>query len=155
MDRASDNAMHQSRHEAGDYRRIEVITGVARRRRWTADEKAAMVAESLQPGINISELARRCGVHRGLLQTWRRVAIRAAADRGGRFVPLRIEDPSSSAPAEELLLCEPADVAPTDCGRSTEPARMELEGAGLRVRFTGPIDAAALGLVLGHLRRRA
>ena len=65
MDRASDNAMHQHRHEAGEYRRIEVITGVARLRRWTADHNAAMVAESLQPGINISELARRCGVHRG------------------------------------------------------------------------------------------
>src|SRR4051794_34018861 len=101
-----------------------------------------MVAESLQPGINILELARRWGVHRGLLQTWRRVALREA-DRGGRFVPLRIEDPSSYALAEEPLR-KPADVL-SGGGRSTEPARMELEGAGLRVRFTGPVDTAALG----------
>ncbi len=59
--------MHQHRHEGDAYRRIEVITGVRRRRRWTAEEKAAVVAESLQPGINISELARRFGVNRGLL----------------------------------------------------------------------------------------
>jgi transposase len=82
--------MHQHRHEAGEYRRIEVITGAVRRRRWAADEKAEIVAESLQPGMNVSELARRRGVNRGLLQTWRREAMREATDRGGLFVPLRM-----------------------------------------------------------------
>ena len=46
MDNATDNAMHQHRHEGSDYRRIELITGLSRRRRWTADEKAAIVTES-------------------------------------------------------------------------------------------------------------
>src|ERR1700748_3055327 len=54
MENASHNAMHQHRHEGSEYRRIEMITGPVRRRRWTAAEKAAPVAESLQPGINIS-----------------------------------------------------------------------------------------------------
>ena len=76
---SSHNAMHQHRHEGDEYRRIELITGVVRRRRWSAAEKAALVAESLQPGINVSALARRCGVNRGLLQTWRRAAMREAA----------------------------------------------------------------------------
>ena len=50
MDNARDNAMHQYRHEGSDYRRIELITGLSRRRRrWTAEEKAAIVMESLQP----------------------------------------------------------------------------------------------------------
>jgi hypothetical protein len=68
--------MHQHRHDAGQYRRIELITGASRRRRWTPAEKAALVAESLQPGVNVSDLARRAGVNRGLLQTWRRAAMR-------------------------------------------------------------------------------
>ena len=76
MENTSHNAMHQYRHEADEYRRIELITGVARRRRWSAAEKAAVVAESLQPGINVSMVARRHGVSRGLLQTWRRTAVR-------------------------------------------------------------------------------
>src|SRR3954451_19965605 len=59
MGSAGDSAMYQHRHEGGAYRRIELITGVARRRRWTAAEKAALVAESLEPGVNISALARR------------------------------------------------------------------------------------------------
>jgi hypothetical protein len=33
MGNASDSAMHQHRHEGGEYRRIEMITGVSRRRR--------------------------------------------------------------------------------------------------------------------------
>jgi transposase len=145
--------MHQHRHEADEYRRIEVITGVARRRRWTAEEKAAMVAESLQPGINVSELARRCGVNRGLLQTWRRGAMRGAADRGGLFVPLRIEDTSSSAEAEEPR-SKPADGAPTGSGPASGLGTVEIESGSLRVRFTGPIDSGALRLVLAHLGRR-
>jgi transposase len=40
-------------------RRIEVITGVERRRKWSAQEKAAIVAESLAEGAVISEVARR------------------------------------------------------------------------------------------------
>src|SRR3954468_10256970 len=79
MVNATDNAMHQHRHEGDEYRRIELITGSRRRRQWTAEAKAAVVAESLKPGTNFSALARRCGVNRGLLQTCRREAMREAA----------------------------------------------------------------------------
>ena len=75
MAHASLNAMHQDRHEADAYRRIELITGTARRRRWTIEEKMVIVAESTRPGVNVAEVARRFGVNRGLLQTWRRKAI--------------------------------------------------------------------------------
>ena len=39
--------------------RFEVITGPERRRRWSEDQKRAIVAESLAPGAVISEVARR------------------------------------------------------------------------------------------------
>src|SRR5690242_11061218 len=41
------------------YRRIEVLTGPGRRRRWSAEEKARIVAETLEPGASVSEVARR------------------------------------------------------------------------------------------------
>jgi len=41
---------HQERHQGGGYRRIELITGEARRRPWSAEEKARILAESFQPG---------------------------------------------------------------------------------------------------------
>jgi len=56
-----------------EYRRIEVITGMARRRRWSASEKLRVVEESLAPGASVSEVARRNGVAPNLLFRWRRL----------------------------------------------------------------------------------
>lgn len=50
-----------------DFSRIEVITGVARRRRFTAEQKVAVVEETMQPGMSISYVARRHGL---LAQAW-------------------------------------------------------------------------------------
>jgi transposase len=72
------NAMLDARQEGDSYRRIEVITGQRRRRRWTAQEKARIVAESFEEGANISEVARRHGVVRGLLTVWRHKLASAA-----------------------------------------------------------------------------
>jgi hypothetical protein len=60
------DAMLDARQEGDSYRRIEVITGQRRRRRWTAQEKARIVAESFEEGANISGRApqrRRPGCH--------------------------------------------------------------------------------------------
>src|SRR5215212_8703716 len=53
------------------FRRIEVITGVGRRRRWTDEEKAWIVAESLDPASTVSAVARRYGLHPSQLFVWR------------------------------------------------------------------------------------
>ncbi len=47
--------------QSGRLQRIEVITGVERRRKWRTEEKLAIVAESLVEGAVISEVARRHG----------------------------------------------------------------------------------------------
>jgi transposase len=154
MDNASFNAMHQDRHEADAYRRIELITGTARRRRWTDEEKAAIVAESTRPGVNVAEVARRFGVNRGLLQTWRRKAI------GERpvFVPLRVVGmvaaADNNADNNKDRTNTPRSIgAMTDA--STGPGTLEIESGGMRVRFSGPVDATALRLVMMHIGRRA
>jgi transposase len=56
---------------ADGFRRLEVITGVGRRRRWGLEEKARIVAESLDPANTASVVARRCGLHVSQLFTWR------------------------------------------------------------------------------------
>lgn len=48
-------------------RRVEVLLGKERRRRWSADEKAEITAASFVPGANISAVARQYGVSQGLL----------------------------------------------------------------------------------------
>ena len=97
----------------------------------------------MRPGVNISDLARRAEINRGLLQTWRRAAMREAAAHGEVFVPLRLQEPRTMAGDA------PGEIAPAATGV------IELESGRLRIRFSGPVDASALRLVLGHLGRPA
>src|ERR1700716_1520122 len=80
------DVMLDARQDGGSYRRIEVITGQRQRRRWTAQEKARIVAESFEQGANISEVARRNGVARGLLTVWRHKLAAAAGANAPRVV---------------------------------------------------------------------
>ncbi len=52
---------------------VEVLTGVQRRRRWSAEQKKAMVLECEQPGMNVSVVARKYEVHPNQLFRWRRL----------------------------------------------------------------------------------
>ena len=69
------------------FRRIEVLTGAPRRRRWNAAEKAAIVAESLRPGAVASTVALRHGLHRNQLYTWRRELRSAVVANAGMGLP--------------------------------------------------------------------
>jgi transposase len=57
----------------GKIDRVEVITSVQRRRRWSAEEKAAIVQETWAPGMSVSLVARRHGIAPNQLFTWRRL----------------------------------------------------------------------------------
>src|SRR6266480_735366 len=59
--------------------RVEVITGPERRRRWSDEQKRAIVAKSLAPGAVVSEVARRADVCPGQIYRWRQ-EFRAIAD---------------------------------------------------------------------------
>ena len=67
--------------------RVEVITSVERRRRWSAAEKEQLVAASLEPGACVSALAREAGIHPGQLYGWRR---QLRVRQGIGFAPVRI-----------------------------------------------------------------
>src|SRR5215218_8313084 len=95
-------ARHHDWHDRESDRRRELIVGSKRRRARSAREKASIVAETFAPGANVSEIARRHGLNRGLLFTWRRQVRSArpspdadATSEEGRdpvFVPVEIED---------------------------------------------------------------
>src|SRR3954469_21720318 len=82
------------------FRRIEVITGVGRRRRWTDEEKARIVAESLDPATTSSAVARRYGLHATQLFTWRqqlqRKALAAQTLGGPGFIPVLLAEDVAS-----------------------------------------------------------
>jgi transposase-like protein len=64
---------------ADDYRRIELITGEARRRHWTTEQKLQIIEESFLPGETVSSVARRRGVAPNLLYRWRRLLTEGGA----------------------------------------------------------------------------
>ena len=66
---------------------VEVITSVQRRRRWTAEQKKAMVEEAEQPGNSISSVARKYEVHPNQLFRWRRLI------HEGALLAARSEEP--------------------------------------------------------------
>ncbi|MHA3098241.1 transposase [Acinetobacter brisouii] len=53
--------------------RIEIITSVQRRRRYSGQEKAQFVALTLQVGSSVSSVARQYGIAPSLLFKWKRL----------------------------------------------------------------------------------
>lgn len=86
---------HTLEPEATAVRRLEVITGTGRRRRFSEDDKARVVEETLVAGAVVSEVARRHGLTPQQVFTWRRQARRPAEARTGleapQFVPAVVE----------------------------------------------------------------
>ena len=142
-----DEGMLEARHE-GKYRRIEVITGRRQRRNWTDEEKARILAESTEPDVNISAVARRWGVNRGLLNVWRRDAgltsRRSAkiSTQQPMFVPVTVVDDRTSP--ESL----PSDAARFAAGR------IEIEIAGARLTMIGSVAPELAQAVVAALRGR-
>src|SRR5260370_30535904 len=109
---------------------VTVLSGPERRRRWTASEKARIVAESLAPGAVVTAVAQRHDVHPNLVHHWRRQAKRAAGDgRGLKLLPVAVTGPVVTA------------------SKAAGSIESELSGGG-RVRVDARADEAALGLVL-------
>ena len=67
----------------GSIDRIEVITSVQRRRRWSAEEKARIVQETYAPGMSVSLVAWQHGIAPNQLFTWRRLYAEGALSAVG------------------------------------------------------------------------
>ena len=124
------------------------VLGVERRRRWSRDEKARIVEETLLPGAVVCEVARRHGVAQSLVFTWRRQA--RAAEPGGRegsiLLPVEIgaATPSGSQAARHSRAMA--------SGRRAKSGVIEIElSSGSCVRVDNEVDADALRRVLSVL----
>ena len=118
--------------------RVEVITGRERRRRWSEEEKRAIVGASLMPGAVVSEVARRADVVPGQIYRWRK-QLRVVADG---FAPVLIAPPDAGSAIVG------GDVA---CGESA----IEVEFAGkVRVRIPSSVPAELAAAVVKALSRR-
>jgi transposase-like protein len=95
--------------------RVEVITRVERRRKWSEAEKAAVLAETDAPGTNVAAVARKHGIARSVVYNWRS-ARRAQAIR--MFAPLSIGPRRTAA---RLHPADPATRKPTRLLRLSVP----------------------------------
>ena len=130
--------------------RIEVITSVERRRRWSAAEKARLVAAMNEPGAVVTEIARRAEVNASLLYRWRR-ELRGAQHKTPTFVPVRVAAEASDegpASAPVCLSQSPSSSAPP----AARPSITIAFGAEVRMTIEGALEASTLASVIGALR---
>src|SRR3954471_25034276 len=105
--------------------RFEVLTGPERRRRWSADQKRAIVAESFAPGAIVSDVARRADVSPGQIYRWRQ-ELRAATGFA------------------QVLIAAGKTAAVSDAGACPEPAiEVEVGKARVRIPASMPAELAA------------
>lgn len=134
-------------HKGDDLQRVEVITGVGRRRIWPPDFKARVVAESLEDGAVISDVARRHGLRPQQLFTWRN--------------QMRSEPPTGRTKVACFASVVVAPLVPERVGPAVAPARdsgsddrdlieVVLEGTIIRVRVA--VTAEALTAIVRALK---
>src|SRR3954468_15704028 len=152
------DARHHGRHGRARDRRLELITGSKRWRARSARAKAAIVAETFAPEANVPGIARRHGLNRGLLFTWRGEGRRARpgpvaeatseGERGPAFVPVEIEGPVGS-PAGSIIADPPSPIP-----RVPAPL-IEIVMKAVTVRVPTGVDAVRVATVLATLRALA
>ena len=111
------------------------------RRRWSAEDKARVVRESLRPGERVGEVARRYGVSRWQLSSWRTLA------RQGKL---------AVATSAETVGVEPRPqpaFAPLEVDSATGPVgSVVIEVREVTVRLDGDIDALRVAQIASALR---
>jgi transposase len=122
------------------FRRLEVLTGVGGRRRWSSDDKARIVEESLTPGATVSEVARRHDIRPQQLFGWRR--------------GMRIVEPAVQQMTFVPALVEAAEKTPRARPRAARAGRgdIELEIEGVVVCVRRGAEAKTVAAVIKALK---
>ena len=146
-------SMLEPMHVSERPQRFDVFTGAGRRRRFTAVEKAAIVAESYAEGISVCGVARRHGLTSQQLFGWRRLARLGSSLPAERplFVPVIVASEPEAPPRDEA----PTGPKPRRRRRRTEEASIEVEIGGVVVRVGRHADAGAIAAVIGALKAGA
>ena len=152
-------------HGVSNVRRIEVITGTGRRRRWSSDDKARIVEESLRPGANVSEVARHNGLSPQQLFAWRRAAHALFQEGADATTADRTEDfPAPGRRTDRQVRLsgggqETPAFAPVVIAATPSPPPLTASGAveiaigDMVVRIIGQVETSVLIAVLRAVRR--
>ena len=127
----------------GDDGRVAVPSGSARRRRWSAAEKAAVIRETLAPGARVSDVARRWQVDPQQVYRWR--------NRDGVTQRRTMRRSHAAEPAFVPIVTEAMPVREAAPAASASPV-IEVRLAGAVVRVVSGLDDAQLTAVLRAVR---
>jgi len=142
------------------YATAEVLGRVERRRRFSVEQKLAVLTEATAPGASMSEVARRHGLLPAQVYKWRRLAELGVIGVPGAselpsFVAVEIAREVRSLPAPVSAEKPTAGAGASRRRRRKKAGLIEIELAGgRRVRVDRDVDAAALERVLDVLARR-
>jgi transposase len=120
-------------------RRIEILTSGGERRRWTEAMKAKLVAESLKPGVVVTELARAHGARASQIHLWRKDA------REGRLVL-----PAPTAFAEVVIT--PAPSSPRRPPPAAGAAAIEIDAPKIAIRVRAGADVEIVAAIIRALK---
>ncbi len=133
---------------------VEIITGRERRRRWSAEDKLRLVAETQEPGTRVRAVAAHHGVCESLLFTWRRQVREGVLATPEMPVVMPVQmlgtslAPGLSRPGPHPAAAPPAAHAPA----RPQTGLIEIElGDGRQVRVGSDVNQAALRRVLAAL----
>jgi transposase len=122
-----------------------VINGAMGRRRWSADDRAQILEESLAPGAVVSAVARRHGLTPQQLFAWRREARKRAEAEALSFVPAIV------AP-EPVIAKEPKPSGSKRRRPGRGSTTIEVEADGVMVRICDGASPAPIAAVIGALK---
>lgn len=124
--------------------RIEVVSRVSGRRRWTVEQKLAALRDAFGPQGCVRTACERHEVGSGSIYTWRRQAM--SGELAGVRKPI---EPAFA----QVQISEPLALpAPTVAARSDGVIGIELP-SGIKVSVDATVDADALSRVIGVLAR--
>lgn len=130
--------------------RVEVITSVERRRRWSREEKERLVAESFEPGVTVSEVARAAGIHVSQLFRWRKqLCERVEPGPTPQLLPVEIVPQAPPSP----MATDGTAAIPARRRRKSGIIEIEL-GNGRWVRVDRDVDTEVLRRILDLLGPR-
>jgi transposase len=132
-------------HTHSAFERLEIVE-TGRRRRWSVAEKRRIILESLAGPRQVSATARRHGLSRSLLVTWRRAFLAAgeATIAEGGSPPAVVAMPTFAA---AVIAAEPEkpEIAPLCASSTASPPRLEIVLAcGRRIIVEGGVDMDAV-----------
>jgi transposase len=135
-------------------KRVEIISTVARRRRWTIEEKVAILDEASQPRASITAVADRHGISRNLIYLWRRQAregsmpgVTVSNGAPSSFVAVQVADSADKAPPPRNV----QQRLPAAVGRRRSGLIEIALSNGRVVKVEESIDPATLSRIIAAL----